>query len=66
MIFKNCSIVLIQVGSFYEVYGILCADGSYKVALLKEFMQLMIWLLHQKICVLEKKMFLWLVLDYHN
>ena len=31
------TIVLIQVGSFYEVYGILCADGSYKGALLKEF-----------------------------
>ena len=31
------TIVLIQVGSFYEVYGILSADGSYKGALLKEF-----------------------------
>ena len=31
------TIVLIQVGSFYEVYGILCANGTYKGALLKEF-----------------------------
>ena len=33
------TIVLIQVGSFYEVYGILNNDGSntYKGALLKEF-----------------------------
>ena len=31
------TIVLIQVGSFFEVYGILYPDGSYKGALLKEF-----------------------------
>ena len=31
------TIVLIQVGSFYEVYAILCKDGTYKGALLKEF-----------------------------
>ncbi len=31
------TIVLIQVGSFFEVYGILCSDGSYKGSLLKEF-----------------------------
>ena len=31
------TIVLIQVGSFYEVYGILSSNGGYKGALLKEF-----------------------------
>ena len=31
------TIVLIQVGSFFEVYGILHPDGNYKGALLKEF-----------------------------
>ena len=33
----NKTVVLMQVGSFFEVYGILLKDGSYKGSLIKEF-----------------------------
>ena len=62
------TIVLIQVGSFYEVYGILNNDGSntYRGALLKEFATINDMVIAPKICVWEKKIFIWRVLGFPN